>query len=200
LRSFCEDGSAPIPFAKMLPYAGTDIEDQLRAAGRLVGHRFHPDYRFLDPGIDDWFLYLFQAFQPWSTDEGAILDICRAARFEVAVLRRFCGDLPAVSEYGRRIALLTAWFNEIYCRTVEGSAPLFARPAAGTQASLRAIRQAVAEQQHWIVSQLSKERHDFLESGTLCQTLEVRVARLNERAGVGRPALGYEAGWTGAST
>ncbi|MGC9468191.1 MAG: B12-binding domain-containing radical SAM protein [Anaerolineae bacterium] len=57
LREVGADGHFPINFCKMLPYAGTPIQAELRKAGRLRGSTVRPDYGFLDPRVD-WYAFL----------------------------------------------------------------------------------------------------------------------------------------------
>jgi len=57
LRSVGADGYFPINFCKMLPYAGTPIEAELRATGRLKGTIIRPDYDFSDPQLD-WYAFM----------------------------------------------------------------------------------------------------------------------------------------------
>lgn len=52
LKMIGDDGYFPINFCKMLPYAGTAVETELRAAARLKGTATQPDYDFLDPRLD----------------------------------------------------------------------------------------------------------------------------------------------------
>jgi len=59
LRAVGEDGYFPINFCKMLPYAGTPIEAELSAAGRLTGTVTQPNYGFVDPAVD-WYEALVQ--------------------------------------------------------------------------------------------------------------------------------------------
>lgn len=59
LRTVGEDGYFPINFCKMLPYAGTPIEGQLRDTGRLKGTTINPDYDFTDTRLD-WYAFLVQ--------------------------------------------------------------------------------------------------------------------------------------------
>jgi hypothetical protein len=54
LKAVGEDGYFPINFCKMLPYAGTPIESELRDVGRLKGDVTQPDYNFLDERLD-WY-------------------------------------------------------------------------------------------------------------------------------------------------
>lgn len=53
------DGYFPVNFGKMLPYAGTPIEQELRLQGRLKGTLTHPDYDFPDTELD-WYAFLVQ--------------------------------------------------------------------------------------------------------------------------------------------
>lgn len=59
LRAVSEDGYFPINFCKMLPYAGTPIETQLRNEDRLTGSITHPDYDFIDPRVN-WYAFIVQ--------------------------------------------------------------------------------------------------------------------------------------------
>lgn len=53
------DGYFPINFAKMLPYAGTPIEEMLKRQNRLKGTVTHPDYDFLSSDLD-WYAFIVQ--------------------------------------------------------------------------------------------------------------------------------------------
>jgi anaerobic magnesium-protoporphyrin IX monomethyl ester cyclase len=57
LRKIGEDGYFPINFCKMLPYAGTPIEHELKKEGRIKGTSIQPDYDFLDP-IVNWYYFI----------------------------------------------------------------------------------------------------------------------------------------------
>ncbi|RPI78286.1 MAG: radical SAM protein, partial [Chloroflexi bacterium] len=62
LRTAAGNGAFPINFCKMLPYAGTPIEEALRQQGRLTGSLAHPDYNFTDPDVDVYALLVHQIF------------------------------------------------------------------------------------------------------------------------------------------
>jgi radical SAM superfamily enzyme YgiQ (UPF0313 family) len=59
LSTVGQDGYFPVNFGKMLPYAGTPIEQQLRENGRLTGTITHPDYEFSTSDLD-WYAFLVQ--------------------------------------------------------------------------------------------------------------------------------------------
>ena len=58
---------------------------------------------------------------------------------------------------------LTAWYNEIYCRIVEDSAPHFMHPSRAGDAALQAIREASREQLRWMDDRLNEARTRFGE-------------------------------------
>jgi hypothetical protein len=51
LKTIGQDGYFPVNFAKMLPYAGTPVEEELLKQGRLSGSQARPDYSFPDPRV-----------------------------------------------------------------------------------------------------------------------------------------------------
>jgi anaerobic magnesium-protoporphyrin IX monomethyl ester cyclase len=59
LSTIGHDGYFPVNFGKMLPYAGTPIEQQLRDSGRLTGTVTHPDYEFSSLDLN-WYAFLVQ--------------------------------------------------------------------------------------------------------------------------------------------
>jgi len=166
LRHICGDGSSPAVFSRMAPYAGTDVEEQLRKEGRLLGHLSHLSYTFYDPRIDEWFRYLYPIFKPLATGGDSLAMKLRAARVELATVCHFWPDLPGWEEYDEAVRELIAWYNEIYCRIVEDSAPHFRQPSRASTAALEAIRKAAGEQHGWLDEQLDAARARFMERNT----------------------------------
>lgn len=89
LRSICGDGSSPITFCKMLPYAETRVESDLRQAGRLRGKADHEDYDFLEPALDDMYAFITSCFWTWIADRDGLLNSARWAKYFLAVSDRF---------------------------------------------------------------------------------------------------------------
>jgi anaerobic magnesium-protoporphyrin IX monomethyl ester cyclase len=168
LRDICGDGSAPIPFGKMVPYAATDIEEQLRQEGRLHGDVRHPDYDFLDPRLGPWFLWLQNLMALWAIEPDSLLAHLRMTRFEVEVLDHFYRDSPGRSEYRATVTGLAAAYNEAFCRMVEESAPLFARDGASEPddelwAAREELAAGAAEWRRRLSWELEDRRHDYLQ-------------------------------------
>ena len=164
LRKVCGDGSSPAVFSRMAPYAGTDIEEQLIREGRLLGRLSHLSYTFHDPHLEDWFRYLYPIFESFAMGRDSLVLKLRAARVEIATARHFWPELPGLYEYDEAVRGLAAWYNEIYCRIVEDSAPHFRQPTRAGDAALNAIRQAADEQHHWLDVQLNAARTRFLDT------------------------------------
>ena len=164
LRTICRDGSAPAPFCKMLPYAGTDIEEQLRAEQRLHGDPYHPDYDFTDGRLDTWYAYLLDVFHPWVFARNGLWGRLHWARFEIDVIKRFYPEVEGIPEHAARIRFLTHWYNEIFCRIVEDSAPFFASRRAQNRRALRQILLQASRQRQWLEERLLAQRETFLSA------------------------------------
>ena len=164
VKQICGDGSAPVSFAKTLPYAGTDLENQMRKAGRLRDDVAAPDYSFLDRRTEEWFDYLCEVFYPWVYGGQSLQAQLRWAAFELDVLDRFYARSPGLEEHRKRVRFLTHWYNEIYCRIVKDSSAYFRTPHSGNLQALAAIRPAAEQQRNWIEDQLALQRQDFFTS------------------------------------
>jgi hypothetical protein len=167
LRDISSDLSAPIPFCKMLPYAGTDIEAQLRDAGRLSGDVRHPDYGFPDEQVDAWYAYLSEVFRPWIYGRDCVLSHLRWSLFELDILQRFYPRAEGLGEHRERLGFLTGWYNEIFCRIVEDSAELFRTATPARSGALRSIYQAAERQRRWLEERLDDQRTAFLSTAGL---------------------------------
>jgi|WetSurMetagenome_2_1015567.scaffolds.fasta_scaffold15175_3 anaerobic magnesium-protoporphyrin IX monomethyl ester cyclase len=161
VKRICGDGSAPVSFAKTLPYAGTDLESQMKKEGRLRGDVGAPDYSFLDRRTEEWFEYLCEVFYPWVYGGQSLQAQLRWAAFEMDVLDRFYAHAPGLEEHKKRVHFLTHWYNEIYCRIIEDSSSYFRASRPDTSQALAGIRSASEQQRNWIEDQLAIQRRDF---------------------------------------
>jgi anaerobic magnesium-protoporphyrin IX monomethyl ester cyclase len=161
LREICGDGSATASFGKMLPYAGTDIEDQLRAEGRLMGETLRPDYSFGDRRTDAWFDYLGQTFHSWVFGLQSLQAQARWSQFELDVLERFHAGVPGLGRHRERITFLIHWYNKIFFRIVEDSAEYFRSTHTPNRQALNAIWQAAETQRCWLEDQIAVQRKEF---------------------------------------
>ena len=89
LDTLVGDGSSPVTFCKMLPYAGTKVEQQLLAAGRMLGPIGAEDYHFHDGRLDQLYELMATSFSDWIGDHAGLLNLARWARHFLMVWERY---------------------------------------------------------------------------------------------------------------
>ena len=90
LKNICGDGSAPVTFCKMLPYAGTPIERELKKEGRLkVVRPGYADYDFIDRTIDDFYVAASECFNEWIGRQDGVTNLGKWANFHLSVYRKY---------------------------------------------------------------------------------------------------------------
>lgn len=119
LRQICGDGSAAVSFCKMLPYAGTPVEEELRQAGRLRGDVSQPDYSFLDAKLQAFYENLSLVVAPWVSSQDALSPKLNWALHEVAVMERFFPHVVGLEDYGAFLKALTSKSNGYLLSLVE---------------------------------------------------------------------------------
>jgi radical SAM superfamily enzyme YgiQ (UPF0313 family) len=118
LRTVGEDGYFPINFCKMLPYAGTPIEDRLRNEGRLKGTVTQPDYGFDDPRLD-WYEFLVQrAFYRRNFSPNGIVALLQQADFDWRLATYFALT-GRRQDFGRALNRIVRRTNMLAIRTLE---------------------------------------------------------------------------------
>jgi len=161
LRAIGGPGAAPIPFGKMVPYAGTEIERQLREEGRLIGDDLRPDYYFTSVRVQRWFGFLSVVLHPWGFGSHCVLWHLRWARFELTVLRRFFGNQEAADDLARELDQWTATYNDAYLTIVEESARAFQRSKSRTR--ILSSLESRARRLRWrLESRIPQGRHRCL--------------------------------------
>jgi radical SAM superfamily enzyme YgiQ (UPF0313 family) len=118
LREVTADGRCPASFTKMLPYAGTPIEDRLAREGRLRGTAARPDYGYLDARLDWFGLFASRSFEFRNFDWFGLVKRLRLARFDRVLASRFEPG-PGVDEYDRELTRLTALANRLALDTLQ---------------------------------------------------------------------------------
>ena len=122
LKEICGDGSAPIVFCKMVPYAGTAIEQRLIDENRLIGSVTHPDYVFLDSKLNEFYDFFSLIFNEWIHSNQGILTRLRWHRLELEILKKDFPDAKGFKEYivfqKKIIAEFNSLFFEIFNKTM----------------------------------------------------------------------------------
>lgn len=112
MQAIGEDGYFPINFCKMLPYAGTPIESQLRHTGRLKGTVTRPDYDFLERQVD-WYSFLVQRiFTRRNFDANGLVARLQQADFDYRLARAF-GYAQQADGYAIKLRQLIVESNKI---------------------------------------------------------------------------------------
>jgi anaerobic magnesium-protoporphyrin IX monomethyl ester cyclase len=118
LHSVSSDGYFPINFCKMLPYAGTSIETQLQAEGRLRGTVQLPDYEFLGPQMN-WFALMVQRiFTRRNFHPEGLVHLLQNADFQYHLVNSF-KDQKQETRYGKELRQLMAQSNTLALETLE---------------------------------------------------------------------------------
>jgi radical SAM superfamily enzyme YgiQ (UPF0313 family) len=118
LRQVGWDGYFPVNFCKMLPYAGTPIEEQLRRTERLRGTLADPDYGFLDPLLDAYAFLVQRIFAKRNFAPDGSVALLQRADFDERLARSFAGGKPATG-VGEEVARLAARSNRSVVDTLD---------------------------------------------------------------------------------
>jgi radical SAM superfamily enzyme YgiQ (UPF0313 family) len=110
-------GRFPINFCRMLPYAGTPIEAQLRAEGRLTGTLIEPDYDFLEPRIGPYAYLVNRIFRQRNNDRAGLVARLSEASFDHRLDCALNGR-PEDSAYRETLRGLTCRANALAVRTL----------------------------------------------------------------------------------
>ncbi len=127
LRGIVGDGSSAVVFCKMLPYAGTPIEAELAAAGRLTGKVVQPDYRFLDPRLNTFYQRLNTVAAAWLDGPDALSGTLNVLAHEVAIICRLFPHLEGLYEYKSWLRDATRQSNSKILDGIERSLDSFER-------------------------------------------------------------------------
>lgn len=118
LRTVGEDGYFPINFCKMLPYAGTPINDRLRDEGRLKGTVTNPDYGFSDPALD-WYEFLVQhIFSRRNFSPDGIVALLQQAAFDWR-LSNYFSPKRTTKGFGKALKQIIRNTNMLAINTLE---------------------------------------------------------------------------------
>jgi anaerobic magnesium-protoporphyrin IX monomethyl ester cyclase len=159
LQQITADGNAPIGFCRMLPYAGTPIEERLAQEGRLRGSVDNPDYDFLDPRLNCLFEVLNGSVSHWMHGSDALVNQLIFAWHEYWVLRRLFPPVIPVETYASFLRSITRRCNEYLLDFVEQVITAFERyphnvPASSefTEAIQRFGQELVTERDAFILT------------------------------------------------
>ena len=161
LKKICGDGSSPITYCKMIPYAETDIERKLLNDGRLIGSIITPDYNFLDSRLDDLFAYLYKVFHKWIHSSEGVLSRIRCHRTELTVLKKYYPNVKNLSEYENFFSKITTLFNQLLFYIVQKAIIIFEKDKVFFEARLQKLNKYKNTKQEEIFSEWHKGIIEF---------------------------------------
>lgn len=144
LEQICGDGSSPITFCKMLPYAETRIEHQLEQEGRLKGRAGFRDYDFRDRSLNAFYAYLATSFDGWIGSHEGILSLARWVRYYLAVARKYYPGTPGLDQCGAHVRELVRESNRYLLSSIRTLADLSRNGGAEDYARVAAVEQDIA--------------------------------------------------------
>ena len=111
------DGSSPVTFCKMMPYAGTKVEKQLISENRLFGEVGAEDYKFYDARIDKLYELMVACFEPWIGSHSGLLNLARWIRHFLMVFRYYFKSTPEFEALVKETKQIIATSNHTFTDT-----------------------------------------------------------------------------------
>jgi radical SAM superfamily enzyme YgiQ (UPF0313 family) len=161
LKEICGDGSSPVTFCKMIPYAETEIERRLANEGRLKGSIVSPDYDFLDPRLNDYWKFMRDSFLEWVFMNSGILARLRWHRFEVSILERMYPQARGICEYKDFLRSIIASFNGLFFRIADDAASIFQDGSSDANSQLESLIRLQSSELERISSKLREGMLEF---------------------------------------
>ncbi len=144
LEKICADGSSPVTFCKMLPYAETSIEKLLKQKKRLKGAPGFEDYEFLQPGLNLLYSFSNNCFDEWMGSHDGILNIARWARYHLSVIKKFYGEAREIQKLEEKVKTCIAESNRFFIQTYKKLLQIFYEaPNEPETSTLKAIKDEV---------------------------------------------------------
>jgi radical SAM superfamily enzyme YgiQ (UPF0313 family) len=143
LEKLCGDGSSPITFCKMLPYAGTQVEQRLKEQGRLIGKAGFADYRFYDVALDRLYATMMDSYRDWVADHDGVLNLARWARSYTSVLRKYYPDTAALRDVERAMRNTLSQSNCFFIQSARELTDLFRLEGSPSPAELERKKAAI---------------------------------------------------------
>jgi len=131
LERFCGDGSSPITFCKMLPYAETQIERKLKKEGRLKGKPGFKDYDFYDISVNHFYTFILDCFRDWIADHEGLLNIARWARYYLLVYQKYFPTTQRFKYLQKTVCTVIVESNLFFINTLRALILIFNSPIEG---------------------------------------------------------------------
>lgn len=147
LENLCGDGSSPVTFCKMLPYAGTRVEHRLKQEGRLIGKPGFADYYFNDAALDRLYADMMDSYREWIGDHGGVLNLARWARSYASVLAKYHPETPTLQALRQTLRDTISQSNQFFIDSARDMTIIFRSDSSPSPGELDRKRTTV-EREH----------------------------------------------------
>ncbi|MEN8157821.1 MAG: radical SAM protein [Bacteroidota bacterium] len=163
LMEICGDGSSPITFCKMLPYAETKVEFQLKKEGRLTGGVGFENYDFLDPSLNKLYSFLTDCYSEWISHHDGLLNMARWARYYISVYNKYHQKTSEIDNIENEVIKCVSQSNHFLLDTVKSLVTMFSKEWRQESHSnqLKIIRESVVSNHIKFKSRLTRIMNEF---------------------------------------
>jgi len=130
LEQIIGDGSSPLGFGKMRPYAEIQIEAKLREEGRLIGRKGFDDYNFLDEAVNELYPIIVDSFVDWIGSHDGVMNLAKWAKYYLSVYKRYFGNGHRVGVIEARVKAVIAESNSFALHLIRQTCDLLEGGAA----------------------------------------------------------------------
>jgi anaerobic magnesium-protoporphyrin IX monomethyl ester cyclase len=125
LEKICGDGYSPVTSCKMLPYAETKIEHELKKEGRLKGKPGFEDYDFMDNSLNHLYAFMTDCFEEWIGKHDGLLNSARWTRYYLSVYQKYFPITPRFIALDKTINEAISHTNMFFINTVRTLVSIF---------------------------------------------------------------------------
>jgi radical SAM superfamily enzyme YgiQ (UPF0313 family) len=119
LNQICSDGSSPITFCKMLPYAETKIEYLLIKEKRLKGEPGFKDYDFINSSLNHLYAFIKECFRDWISNHDGLLNIARWVRYYLSIYNKYYQLDPNINCMNKEVMKCISESNVFFLNTIK---------------------------------------------------------------------------------
>ncbi|MHC4619912.1 MAG: B12-binding domain-containing radical SAM protein [Planctomycetota bacterium] len=158
LQKLCGDGSSPVTFCKMLPYAETKVEYELRKRRRLKGRPGFEDYDFIETPLNYLYSFAADSFEDWIGKHDGLLNIARWARYYLSVYRKYFPITPPFRAMDKTVNEVISQSNIFFIDTLRMLLHIYSakKPEHNAAVNLPAIRKEIAARHSRYKSKLTE--------------------------------------------
>ncbi len=149
LEQIIGDGTSPIGFGKMRPYAETRIEADLRGQGRLIDRRGFEDYHFLSHSVNELYRVVTNAFLEWIGSHEGVANLCKWVRYYIRIYKSFYGNGTAIRNIEYRAKTVIAESNHFAINIIRNICDMLEDSVPGDTITHKVHEKTLATHQHY---------------------------------------------------